>query len=70
MWVVEREVTNDGRPIASVIHLDTIIRAAHLLPVFKEGFVSKYLSFTDTLDKFQMVYVNKFVDHHVFEIAF
>src|SRR5882724_10316523 len=70
MWVVEHEVTNDGRPIASVIHLDTIFRAAHLLPVFKEGFVSKYLSCTDTLDKFQMFYVNKFVDHHAFEIAF
>ena len=25
MWVVEREVTNDGRPVASVIHLNTII---------------------------------------------
>ena len=70
MWVVEREVTDDGRPVASVIHLDTIIRAAHLLPVFKEGFVSKSLSFTDTLDKFQMFYVNIFVDHHAFEIAF
>jgi len=66
MWVVECEVTNDGRPITSVIHLDTIIQAAHLHPVFKEGFVSKYLSFTDPLDKFQMFYVNKFVDHHAF----
>lgn len=70
MWVVEPDLTNDGRPIVAIIHLDTIIRAAHLLPVFKEGFVSKNLSFTDTLDKFQTFYVNKFVDHHAFEIAF
>ena len=70
MWVVEHKVTNDGRPVTSVIHLDTMIRAAHLLPVFKEDFVSKSLSFTDTLDKFQMFYANKFVDHHAFDIAF
>src|SRR5882724_138449 len=70
MWVVEYKVTNDGRPVASVIHLNTVIQEAHLLPVFKEGFVSKSLSFTDTLDKFQMYYVNKILDHHAFEIAF
>jgi len=70
MWVVEPDMTNEGRPIASIIHLDTMIPAAHLLPVFKVGFVSKSLSFADTLDKFQMFYVNKFVDHHTFEIVF
>ena len=70
MWVVEPYVTDEGVPIASVIHLDTIVRAAHLLPVFKEEFVSRDLLFSDTLDKFQLFYVNKFVDHHAFEIAF
>lgn len=70
MWVVEPEFADDGRPFASVIHLDTIVRAAHLLPVFGEGFVSKTLSFTDTLDKFSTFYVNKYVDHHAFETAF
>ena len=70
MWVVKPDLTNDERLIVAVIHLNTIIRAAHLLPVFKEGFVSKNLSFTDTLDKFQTFYVNKFVDHHALEIAF
>ena len=70
MWVVEPDVTDEGVPIASVIHLDTIVRAAHLLPVFKEESVSRDLLFSDTLDKFQLFYVNKFVDHHAFEIAF
>jgi len=70
MWVVEPEFTDDGRPFTSVIHLDTIVRAAHLLPVFGEGFVSGLLSFTDTLDEFSTFYVNKYVDHHAFEIAF
>jgi hypothetical protein len=70
MWVVEPDVTDEGVPIASVIHLDTIVRAAHLLPVFKDEVVSRDLLFSDTLDKFQLFYVNKFVDHHAFEIAF
>ena len=72
MWVVEPDITVDGAPLTSVIHLDTIIRAAHLLPVFKNepGLVSRDLSFSDTLDKFQTFYVNKYIDHHAFEIAF
>jgi hypothetical protein len=70
MWVVEPDVTDDNIPITAVIHLDTIIRAAHLLPVFKEKFVSRDISLNDTLNEFQSFYVNKFVDHHAFEIAF
>ena len=70
MWVIEPDVTDDEVPITSVIHLDTIIRAAHLLPVFKEKYVSRELSFSDTLNEFQLFYVNKYVDHHAFEIAF
>ena len=70
MWVVKPDITDDGVPITSVIHLDTIIRAAHLLPVFKEKYVSRDLFFYDTINEFQLFYVNKFVDHHAFEIAF
>jgi len=46
MWVVEWQGDKCGRPVTSVIHFDTIIQAAHLLPVFKEGFVSKISLFT------------------------
>jgi len=69
MWVVEPD--DEERPF-SIIHLDTVVRAAHLLPVFGSGTgqVPKTLSFTDTLDTFKTFYVNKFVDHHAFEIIF
>ena len=70
MWIVEPDVMEGGTAISSVIHLDTIVRAAHLLPVFKGEIVSRDLSFSDKLDKFQLFYVNKFIDHHAFEIAF
>jgi hypothetical protein len=67
MWVVQPE--DDGSPL-SIIHLDSVVRAAHLLPVFGSRPVSPTLSFTDTLDTFTRFYVNKFVDHHTFEIIF
>ena len=70
MWSVQPDVMDDGAPLAAIIHLDTIIRAAHLLPVFKEGLVPRDLTFSDTLDRFQLFYVNKFIDHHAFEISF
>jgi hypothetical protein len=53
----------------SIIHLDSIVHAAHL-PVFGPERVSTTLSFTDTLDRFTRFYVNKFVGHHTFETVF
>ena len=69
MWVVEPDL-DGGEPFTSIIHLDTIVRASHLLPVFGQGHVSRTLSFTDTLDTFTRFYVNKYIDHHAFKIAF
>ena len=66
MWVIQ---SDDDESPPSIIHLDTIVRAAHLLPVFGTEHVPKTLSFTDTLDRFTSFYVNKFADHHAFEIA-
>jgi hypothetical protein len=71
MWTVEPDtLDDDGEILTSIIHLDTIVRAAQLLPVFGHEFVSRTLSFSDTLDEFTSFYVNKYADHHAFEIAF
>ncbi|KAF8802623.1 hypothetical protein BYT27DRAFT_7306648 [Phlegmacium glaucopus] len=70
MWVVEPDTLDTGENHTAIIHLDTIVRASHLIPVFGPQRVSRTLSFTDTLDTFTSFYVNKYVDHHVFEIAF
>ena len=70
MWEVEPDLGNDGMKHVSIIHLDTVVQAAHLLPVFRQEFVLRTLSFTDTLDAFDTFYVNKYIDHHAFEIAF
>ena len=70
MWIVELDMSDDGKTIVSIIHLDTIVWASHLLPVFSEECVSRTLLFTDTLNTFTRFYVNKYADHHAFEIAF
>ena len=70
MWVVEPDMLDDGEPFMSIIHLDAVVRASHLIPVFGQGHVSRTLQFTDTLNTFTRFYVNKYVDHHAFEIAF
>jgi hypothetical protein len=72
MWVVDKmDALNDGgESPTAILHLDTIVRAAHLIPVFGREHVSPTLSFTDTLNTFTKFYVNRFVDHHSFEIAF
>jgi len=72
LWVVEPEYTH-GLPYRSmgVIHLDSIVRGAHLLPRFPSNVrVQREINYMQTLDVFRSFYVNKYVDHHAFEIAF
>jgi len=40
MWVVEPDIHEDGTKFTSIIHLNTIVRAAHLLPVFGQDLIS------------------------------
>jgi hypothetical protein len=70
MWIVEPDILDDGENLTAIIHLDTVVRASHLIPVFGSQRVSRTLSFTDTLDTYTSFYVNKYVDHHAFEVAF
>jgi hypothetical protein len=70
MWRVRQDCNADGSPSAAVIHLDSIVRAAHLIAVYGKEFIPKGLSPGQSLDLFRTYYVNKFIDHHSFEIAF
>jgi hypothetical protein len=70
MWIVEPEFYNDGTPVEEIIHVDCIIRAAHLIGVYGEAFVHRHLTLHDSLDAFESYFVNKYIDHHAFEIAF
>lgn len=70
MWIVAPTLDQRGKEVRSVIHLDCIVRGAHLLAVAGKDFLPLHFHFSDTLDAFSSFYVNKFADHHAFEIAF
>ena len=69
MWKVRREYKN-GIHVTSVVHLDTILCGAHLLPVFGKEFLPVDFDPADTLDAFHAYYINKYADHHAHEIIF
>ena len=65
MYQVEPERIAGQKPV-QVIHLETIARGCHLLPVFgNHGFLDEEFSFVDALDAFKRYYINKTIDHHV-----
>jgi hypothetical protein len=69
-WMVEPDFHQNGQPYMVIVHLDTIYRAAHLLPAYRTSeFIKRSLTMHDTLDEFKVFYVNRFVDHQAFEIA-
>jgi hypothetical protein len=70
MWVVKPETNADGSSRMAIIHLDTIIRGAHLIGVYGDQYIPTNLTFNDSLNAFYSFYVNKFIDNHASEIAF
>jgi len=67
MWLVEREFCGE-EPHLVVVHVGSIFRAVHLLPFFGKEWVPQGFSYNDTLDKYTKFHVNRFADHHSFEI--
>ena len=66
MWVVTSDYLG-GAPSMSVIHIDSIFRATHLLPIFDENPLPRALNYTLTLDSFKGFYVNSYIDYHAYE---
>lgn len=70
LWVVEPHFNNNNDPHLAIIHIESIYRAAHLIPVYRSARpISRSLTMHDSLNVFQQFYVNKFVDYHAFNIA-
>jgi hypothetical protein len=69
MWVVERDLVR-GQRVMSVIHTDTILRAAHLMALYGDRPLPRHFRFHQTLHSFHSYYVNKFIDYHAHEIVF
>ncbi|KAG1867516.1 hypothetical protein C8R48DRAFT_599508 [Suillus tomentosus] len=63
MHIVTPATTDDGTPNISIIHIDCIFCAAHLIPVYGANFIAHGTNLHDSY------YVNKYAYHHAFEIA-
>jgi hypothetical protein len=66
--IVQPEDDDAGEPVYEVVHLDSIVRAAHLLPVFGPEMVPADLHYSQTLDVFRAFYLNCFIDHHAYDL--
>jgi hypothetical protein len=64
MYIVEPELDRDGLRTMSVVHLDSVLRGAHLIPCYGDDFLPPDFHFTDSLDAFCAYFVNKFIDHN------
>lgn len=67
MWMVEREIENGCSPV-QVIDVRSIVRGAHLLPVFGSGRLPEGFSFTTALDAFETYFINPYIDHHTHDM--
>lgn len=68
MWVVVPDYDDHRYRNMSVIHVDSIVRAAHLLPIFDKSKLPSMLNYTHSLNHFCGFYMNKYIDPHAFEL--
>ena len=66
-WMVEPELGDDGFAHVAVIHIGCFLRAVHLMPVTRTAqFVNQSITMHNSLDKYKLFHLNRFVDHHAF----
>ncbi|KAJ7484562.1 hypothetical protein FB451DRAFT_1555053 [Mycena latifolia] len=70
MWMVEPDVDYRGQRIMDIIHIDTILRSAHLIGIYGDSLLPRHFKHSESLDRFKAFYINKYADHHAHEIAF
>ncbi|KAJ6548030.1 hypothetical protein B0H10DRAFT_1851691 [Mycena sp. CBHHK59/15] len=71
MWIVTPDSVRGSRPSLAVVHLDCLLRSAHLIGVAGKKFIPiRNFDFSDSLDAFKAFSVNKYADHHAHELAF
>lgn len=70
MWMVEPDIDHRGQRIMDIIHVDTILRGAHLIGIYGDSFLPRHFKHSETLDRFKAFYINKYADHHTHEIIF
>jgi hypothetical protein len=61
--VVETECEGNTHTL-EVIHLDTIVRGTHLLPIYGSAFLPEDFHYSVSLGVFKSYFVNHYIDHH------
>ena len=69
MWMVQPSILPNHSPNHVVIYIESIYRAAHLIPVYGATPISCHVKPHNCYDSFRTFYVNKYIDHHAFELA-
>jgi hypothetical protein len=69
MWIVEHEVIHGKKP-KSIIHVDTILRGAHLIGIAGDSVVPDDMEHMDGLNAFKTFFVNKYIDYHAHKMVF
>ncbi|KAF8205468.1 hypothetical protein K438DRAFT_1963910 [Mycena galopus ATCC 62051] len=70
LWVVTPEAYCNGQKCLAVIHLDSIARTAHLIPVYRASSLPENFHYSYSLDAFRAFFVNSYADHHVHEFLY
>ncbi|KAI0061556.1 hypothetical protein BV25DRAFT_1949130 [Artomyces pyxidatus] len=70
MWEVKVEKDANGKRTIGLVHLDCIVRACHLMPVFQNTTIPHSFHFSDSLSAFKAFYVNRYIDYHSHECIF
>ncbi|KAM6494803.1 hypothetical protein JOM56_009426 [Amanita muscaria] len=68
MWIVERTTRADGSPLVGFILTKTILQSCHLIPVYGTTKIPLKISWKNSLVTFKTYYLNRYIDHHAFEI--
>jgi hypothetical protein len=69
LWSVVPDRDARGRSVTSLVHIDTILRGAHLIGVAGHHLLPKTLTYDCSLNAFHRFYVNKYIDYHAHETA-
>jgi len=69
LWIVHPDCTRGSRD-KSVLHLDSFLHGAHLIPVYNNLRLPPDFKHFYSLDVFNAYYVNKYIDYHTYEIAY
>ena len=49
MWMVELEFNHNVQHVTAIVHSDTAVHGAHLLPIYGLAFIPHELHFSETL---------------------